>query len=46
MSWSIALIRSYRELGEEEKSAMLIKVYGIDRDEFVGCGGLLLDSDA
>ena len=37
MSWSIALIRSYLELGdEEEKSAVLVKVYGIDRDEFVG----------
>jgi len=30
------LIRSYPELREGKKSAMLVKVYGIDRDEFVG----------
>ena len=49
MSWSIALIRSYLELrDEEEKSAVLVKVYGIDCEEFVGYegGGLLLESDA
>ena len=43
-----ALIRSYPELREEEeekKTAVLVKVYGINRDEFVG-GGLLLEPDA
>ena len=42
------LIRSYPELREEEeekKTAVLVKVYGINRDEFVG-GGLLLEPDA
>ena len=46
-----ALIRSYHELREEdeEKTAVLVKVYGINRDEFVGGsggGGLLLEPDA
>ena len=43
-----ALIRSYPELREEEeekKTAVLVKVYGINRDEFVD-GGLLLEPDA
>jgi hypothetical protein len=42
------LIRSYPELREGKKSAMLVKVYGIDREEFVGYegGGLLLEPDA
>ena len=39
-----ALIRSYPEL-REKKTAVLVKVYGINRDEFVG-GGLLLEPDA
>jgi len=38
------LIRSYPELGEEEKkSAVLVKVNGIDRDEFVGSSSLMPD---
>ena len=43
-----ALIRSYPEL-REKKTAVLVKVYGINRDEFVGGsggGGLLLEPDA
>ena len=41
-------IRSYPELREEEKSAVLVKVYGIDCEEFVGYegGGPLLEPDA